>query len=283
MAMRISSRNETTNHPFPTLARGREFCIRGMEGRGRSEADGPRVLPPTDRGGPDCELHGSANSLPKPSGSFPASAPCPSRVSPPGTRLFLTSLRGSSGPGRHTLQPQAIRVKQKVIPPGAAKISGCIFHVNHGCFRRARGRKIPCVFPANPVWGRAAGVASRKTNGIGPRAWPGITCPFFQRAEGAAEISGALQHANRPYPLYARVAEIGDRGGSFECERPSPRPRTPPPGRPRARPGVWSAENGFLGKRPHATSARVRVGFRTIFGGSISGFRKSAGHLPADR
>lgn len=109
MAMRISSRNENTNHPFPTLARGRVFCIRGIAGRGRSEAGGPRVLPRTDRGGPDCELHGSANSLPKPSGSFPASAPCPSRVSPPETRLFLATLSGRLRPRNPVGRPARSR------------------------------------------------------------------------------------------------------------------------------------------------------------------------------
>lgn len=155
--MRISSRNENRNHPLSAPSRGRVFCIGGLAGRGRSKPGGPRVLPPTDHGGPDCELRGWANSLPKPSGSFPASAPCHSRVSPPETRLFLATLYGSSGPGRHTLQPQALGVKQKVIP------------------------------------------------------------------RGAVEISGALHHANRPYPPFTRVVEIGDRRGSFKRERPFPR------------------------------------------------------------
>ena len=145
-----------------------------------------------------------------------------SRVSPPETRLFLTTLRGSSGPGRHTLQPQALEVEHKVIPRGVAEISGCIHHVNHGCSRRARGRKIPFGFSRD----RHTGAGRWDVIEGNQPAWParvaGTCAPVFGANRGRTKPLGLRLTETPGVRSACARSKLKNWHGSFERGRPSP-------------------------------------------------------------
>jgi hypothetical protein len=145
-----------------------------------------------------------------------------SRVSRTQTRLFLATLPGSSGRRYHSLQPQALEEEHKVIPRGVAEISGCIHHVNHGCSRRARGRKIPFGFSRERHTGAGRWDVIEGNQPDWPARVAGNCAPVFGANRGRTKPLGLRLTETPGVRSACARPKLQNRRGSFERGRPSP-------------------------------------------------------------
>ncbi len=168
-------------------------------------------------------------------------------------------------------------------PGGAARISGLCGNTNPGCSLRARGRKIRRDFlspmgrslPPHGVRVSAATEPVRKATSVGPRAWPGIACPFFGANRGRTKPLGLRLTQTPGVRSACARSKLQNWRGSFQRGRPSP-----------PAPNYVAGPTPCAHRRPGWGQPRPRC--RDEYPGppsreTLGGFRKSAGHSPADR